>query len=479
MLAVSKAAFLTLCLCMGLVTTTTKAEVNLPEMGVPSHTTISPSDEKRLGRAFMRAVSMQTHLFNDQPSLFYLQKLGNQLSQHTSPKHDFFFFMVQDPSINAFAGPGGYVGINTGLVTTAEQEAELAAVLAHEITHVTQRHIARGIEHANESTWPSVGAIVAALLLGGKLDTAVTSGAILTAAASKMQHTINYTRRFECEADRIGMRVLFESGFDPTAMPRFFSRMQHRTLDFNDPSMALLRTHPVTEERIADSQNRARFYPSKPAQINDEFSLIKARVTVITAATRHDVLRQFRQQWLHGNQNPAVRYGYGMALIHNHQQVKAIAIFQNLCKEFPSQPLFKLSLAEAQQAAHINSELKTLEAAQKQFPDYNPLQLAYAESLLEHDKPEQSRQVLLNFEEGNKFNAQYHLLLSEAQGRTNRLIEAYQSRAQGFIILNDLERAVMQLEQAYNLAAHKPRLRHKIGEKIKQLRREIAIISEL
>ena len=455
------------------------AKVSLPEMGVPSHDIISPKDEKRLGRAFMQAVRMQVPIFDDQASLAYLQTLGTQLTTHAKPQHVFSFFIVNDPSINAFAGPGGYVGINTGLFTTSENESELAAVLAHEITHVTQRHIARGIEHAQESTWPSVGAIVAALLLGGKMDTAVTSGAILTAAAGKMQHAINYTRRFEHEADRIGMRVLYDSGFDPTAMPRFFGRMQQRTLGFSDRRMKLLRTHPVTEDRIADSQNRAQFYEKKPKQLNRSYPLIKARIAVLTAPARHDILRAFKKQWQQEPESTAAAYGYALALIRNHQAQKAEPLLASLVFDNPDEPIFALSLAESQQDIAPMKAQVTLSEALKRFPSYNPLSLAYAENLLNNGDPAKTIDVLQPIKQANLNNATYYLLLSHAQGRRNQLIDAYQNRAKAYILYNDLGGASMQLQQALALIEDKPKLTHELKKEIGWLQHEIQAMSDL
>ncbi len=454
-------------------TLTAAAKIKLPELSIPSQATLSLEQENRLGRAFMQAVRAQTNLFYDLASTTYLTQLGNQLGMHASPHNNFTFFIVDDPSINAFAGPGGYVGLNTGLMTTTKNEAELAAVLAHEITHVTQRHIARGLENSNQSTWPSIGAIVAALLLRGRIDSAVTTGAILGAAAGKMQHTINFTRRFEREADRIGMRVLFDTGFNPEAMSSFFARMQNRTLDYGDPRLKLLRSHPVTEDRIADSQNRAHHYPKRPNQLNKDYNLIKSRIRVITAPTNQDILNTFHAQYQQKPRDEVSRYGYALALARNHQYQTAQHILTSLTKEHPSFPLYTLSLAETQLLTNPDQAIQTLQHGYSQFPHYSPIMITYSQYLLDHKQANQARQILDAIQHSHKNDPMFYGLLAQAQGGSHHLIDAYQSRAEQFILYNHLERAVIQLHQAMKLAHDQPAIQDRLKKKIASLQQEI------
>jgi beta-barrel assembly-enhancing protease len=454
------------------------AQVALPELSTPSHTTLSPTQEKRLGRAFMQAVRTHTNLLEDAASLSYLNKLGQQLSQHAWPTQDFTFFIVNDPSINAFAGPGGYVGMNTGLITTTSNEAELAAVLAHEITHVTQRHIARGIEKSSQGTWPTVGAIVAAVLMGGQMDTAVTAGAILGAAAGKMQHTINFTRRFEHEADRIGMRVLFDTGLNPLAMPAFFDRMQNRSLDYSDSRLKLLRTHPVTEDRIADSQNRAQFYAKRPTQLNQDYALIKTRIQVLTAPTSQDILNAYHTQYQDNPTNELAQYGYALALVRNQQNAHAEKIYQQLIQNNPQFPLYTLSLAQAQWSTNPETASDTLAQGCQKFPNYNPLVLLYSQYLIDHEQPDKARKLLEQHLQQNKNNPQFYALLSQAQGRSQHLVAAYQSRAQLFLLNNQLRRAITQLHQALKLAKHNPSVKRSLQKRIIAIKQEIMSMEE-
>jgi beta-barrel assembly-enhancing protease len=467
-------------LLIGLLTTTiapnTQAAINLPELSTPSQSTLSVEQEQRLGRAFMQAVRAQTRILSDPATLAYVKQLGNQLSAHTSPQlpHPYTFFVVNDPSINAFAGPGGYIGVNTGLITTTENEAELAAVMAHEITHVSQRHIARGIDNSSQSTLPSVGAIVAALLLGGGLDPAITTGAIMTAAAGKMQHTINFTRRFEQEADRIGMRVLFDTGFNPNAMPDFFGRMQNRTLDYSDPRLKILRTHPVTEDRIADSQNRAQSYPKRPDQVNPSYPLIKARIQAMTAPTRQDILTEAKTRFEFNPDDQANQYGYAMALFRNHQPQKAQAFLQALKQAHPNNPLYHYSLAETQLETSPSQAKITLEKGYSQFPSYNPIMLSYSRYLLDHQHADVASRILSAHQKNNAEDLSFYALLAQAQGQNHQLVEAYQSRAKLFALANQPARAITQLNQAIRLAKDNPLLVHKLKRAIHSLEEDMS-----
>jgi len=252
---------------------------NLPSLG-GGGTSMTLEQERVIGNSIMRQIRASFPLDYDPLTTDYIQSLGNRLksASHT-PSGGFRFFVVNDNTINAFALPGGNIGVHTGLITTAQSEDELAGVLAHEIAHVTQRHIARMVDRGRQSTAPTIAAIVASILLA-TASPELGQGALAATLGAATQMSINFTRSNEEEADRIGIGILSNAGLDPRAMPLFFERMlqANRYNEFNYPEF--LRTHPVTENRIADARARAEQYPAKRYSDNLMFHLITQRIAV-------------------------------------------------------------------------------------------------------------------------------------------------------------------------------------------------------
>ena len=202
------------------------AQTELPDFGDVSSATLSPVEERRLGEAFMREVRARLALIDDPGVEEYVNSVGRRLAAATdTPGQPFHFFVVAADDINAFAGPGGYIGINAGLITNTDSEGELASVIAHEMAHVTQRHIARRFEQQERSSIPVFAGIVAAIVLGTQspdLGQATAAAALGTA----VQKTLNFSREAEQEADRVGLQVLERAGYDPLAMPAFLAKLQ-------------------------------------------------------------------------------------------------------------------------------------------------------------------------------------------------------------------------------------------------------------
>jgi predicted Zn-dependent protease len=263
----------------------------LPELGTAAQRTLSIEDEYRIGRMVMRGLRDSGRLVEDPETNEYIQSLGLRLSSLTNQgNRDFNFFLVNDRSINAFALPGGFVGVNTGLLLDTRNESELAGVLAHEISHVTQRHIARGIEAAGRTNLVSTAATLAAILLGALAGAGsnATLGAITAAQTIAAESQLAFTRANESEADRVGIGLMAEAGYDPNAMPAFFEEMGRRTQLSPDKVPELLRSHPVTSDRIAESKGRAAQYPPVATHDSVSYAIIRERVRVLTTPAGQD-----------------------------------------------------------------------------------------------------------------------------------------------------------------------------------------------
>ncbi|MDR0996240.1 MAG: M48 family metalloprotease [Zoogloeaceae bacterium] len=289
---------------------------SLPELGDTASSLLPFPVEKKIGRQIMNEIRLEEPSYLDDPEITaYLQWLGNRLSRASSdPGIALRLFAVKDPTINAFAMFGGYIGVNTGLITAVQNESELAGVLAHETAHVTQRHLARGYEKQKQSMGVGLLAMAAALLAARSNDQ-VAGAAMSSASAGMAQSALNFTRDFEREADRQGFVTLEKSGFDARAMADFFVRLQRATRQYENNAPAYLRTHPLTSERISDMENRAEDAPYKQVPSSLDFYLVRARLKAFegTPAEAVDAFqRQIREK--RAPNLAAAQYGLAVAL---------------------------------------------------------------------------------------------------------------------------------------------------------------------
>ena len=250
----------------------------LPDLGDVSQSEMSPQIERRLGESIMREIRADRTYSDDAEITDYLNALGYKLvAASADSRQEFNFFLIMDPQVNAFALPGGFVGINSGLILTAQSESELAGVVSHEVAHVTQRHMARMLSAQKQSQLTSLAALAVAVL-AARANPEIAQAAIIASQAGTIQSALNYTRDHEREADRVGFQVLEKAGFDAQAMALFFERMQRATRFYESSAPAYLRTHPLTFERIADMQNRAQNLPYRQVPDSIEFQLMRAKI---------------------------------------------------------------------------------------------------------------------------------------------------------------------------------------------------------
>src|SRR3954469_2168126 len=263
----------------------------LPDLGSGGDLALSPQLERRIGEQIVRKIKFREPSYLDDPEVAdYLTILGTRLGQaNPTARQDLEFFALRDSTVNAFALPGGFVGVHTGLINTADTESELASVLAHELGHVTQRHISRMFGQQQQMQMPMLAALAAAVVLGLKRPD-LASGAIAATQAGAVQSQLGYSRDFEREADRVGLQALGDAGYDPRAMAMFFEKLQRSTRVVDDGSVpGYLRSHPVTTERIADAQNKSAGMPYRQHVDSPEFQLIRAKLRSETGEARDAV----------------------------------------------------------------------------------------------------------------------------------------------------------------------------------------------
>lgn len=293
----------------------------LPDLGDESFIDVSPLIEKKAGESVMNDIRLHDPSYLDDPEVnAYLDKLGQRLAAASSdPTYGFIFFAMRDTQINAFATYGGYVGVNSGLIVAAQSESELAGVLAHEVSHVTQHHLARGVSKQKRNSVATMAAMALAIL-AARSNSQASSAAMVSAQAATVQSQISFTREFEREADRIGFDTLNKAGFDVHGMADFFARLQKETRLYENNAPSYLRTHPLTGERISDMQNRAADMPYKQVPDSLDFQLVRAKLRAEQGSPHEAVVdftallkdRKFASE-------AAVRYGYARALLRDKQ----------------------------------------------------------------------------------------------------------------------------------------------------------------
>lgn len=446
----------------------------LPNMGDSLSGIISPEQEYILGRALLKTLRGQAPVITDPllndyvETLLYRVAAASELTQL-----DLQWVIINNDEINAFAAPGGVIGINAGLFLYAQNEDEIAAVLAHELAHLSQRHFARQLDNNKRSKWTMGAGLLASLALisAGGADSGIA--ALLTTQAASLQSQLAFSRQNEQEADRVGMQTLAAANFDPVAMPRFFERLQKSTEHAGDAPPDYVLTHPVTTTRISDSLNRAASLPTRLSQEALEFALMKARITASMTQDKLDNVRKFQTRLdkeTHPIQMAAQRYGLARAYLKVNEYQQAQNALQPLLKAAPHHITYVATAAEIDMAAGNYNNAKTrLEQGLKVSPNSFALQLYLAEVNVRLKQLPIAQMQLESLLIKHPDNTQVWRLLEEARGNQNDIVGAHQARAEVFFLGNRNEQALQQLEYALKLNKNN----FARGEKIKLRMEEI------
>lgn len=425
---------------------------NLPDIGDSSGSVISPEFDRRLGNAFLREVRRSAPLVYDPEVEAYIESIGYRLATNSDNNRQLFtFFVIDDPLINAFAGPGGVIGINSGVILNSSDESELAAVMAHEIAHVTQRHLARTFERAGQFSIPFAAAMIGAILLGTQNPEA-GAAALQTVLGVNVQSQINFTRANEKEADNIGMRLLVNSGYDPKGMPGFFEKLQQGSKFYTGNAPEFLRTHPLTSSRIAESQARAEEYPEINVEDSNTYRIIRTKLHVNSFEKSKQAVTEYLEVLQSANSKQdfeIARYGYALALM-NHQDFKAARKQINaLLKQDEHNSAYLLAAAQIEsRAGQYSKAISIYQETQKYYPDYRPLVLNYAKTLLDADQPAAARSLLLRYGRNHNSDISYLNLLSQAEAQAGNESESHIIKAEYYYLLGDTQLAIGRLKLA-------------------------------
>ncbi|MDR5866667.1 M48 family metalloprotease [Halomonas koreensis] len=427
-----------------------------PSAGLPSlisgGTQAVSGEEVRLGRAWLRQFRAQAPLWQDPIAQDYLESLVARLLPHTPLGGlEPVLTLVASDRLNAFAVPGGVMGVNAGLFAFAEGEAPLASVVAHELGHLAQRHYARGLERAEQTRLPAMAAMLAGMLIaaGGGGDAGIA--AAMGSQAALLQDRLAYSRRFEREADRLGLQTLADAGYDPEAMVEMFRTMQRMVaLQGGNPPEFLL-THPVTESRISDAQARAaQLRVDSPRDTDIEYQLVRARALL---AIHDQAPRQAMTRLARGEASEEARR-YLQALIdaRGGRTEAALSALDGLADRLPDLALLPASAVEvALEAGRVDEAIARARRLLRLMPGQVPTRLWLGEALLQRD-PDAAYGVLRELAAQRPEDPQVFTLLAEAAGRSGREAWGHLARAEHLQLTGRIDRAIRQLEVAEEVA---------------------------
>jgi predicted Zn-dependent protease len=454
-----------LALILALFPVINQAELNtkieLPDMGDSSGTIISPAEEKELGEAFFRSLHSEVTINQDAEVQEYIENIGQKLvASSDNPSLPFHFFVVMENDINAFAGPGGYIGVNSGLITLTEAESELASVMAHEIAHVTQRHLYRAAEAAGRLSVPTMAGMLAAILIGSQAP-ALGQAAIMAVMGSNVQFQIDFTRENEMEADRVGMQTLQEAKYDPRSMPTFFERLQQSSRYYGKDIPEFLRTHPVTASRISDTRGRAETYPYKQYTDSLGYQLIRSKLQVLASKDDAGSMKLFKSRLSQGTaeQRTVARYGMGLLALKAQKYNEAESIFQDLAKQFPAQSHYATALARtALEAKNYQLALARYQKLTDQFPNNEAIKLEYITTLVRAGEPKTAKSNLANLSYKAQKMPVYYELLAQVYNDLRQPAESHRYLAEYYYVMGQIQDAIFQIRLAQQSKGLTPQL---------------------
>ncbi len=422
----------------------------LPDLGDVSQATLTPVQERQIGQQSMLQIRASRQFLDDPEINDYLNQIGDRLvANSTEPSLNFEFFAVDDYTVNAFAMPGGFVGVNTGLLLITQNESELASVLAHEISHVTQHHYARMLSATKNDSLTSMAAIALAIL-AARNSPQSGEAAIVGAQARAIQKELDFTRQHEQEADRFGLELMAKSGFNTHAMPEFLERLQHATrlLEGNAPNY--MRTHPITSDRIAEIENRVSKFPYLMLPDSLDFQLVRTKL-IAAQKTTADAVSYFDHALTDKKfGNPvAQRYGLILALLRSNDVARATREMQVLRSQVEDNAMVDTLEGRVKQAAHNDADtLAFYRTAVQNHPHHRALVYAYAEVLLQTNQAQAASKLLGEKISNYPDDTTLYQLQARSFAKLGKNLEEHQALAYSYAWQGNLRAAIEQLELA-------------------------------
>lgn len=448
-------------------------ELKLPNLGESSTSMFSAEYEHQLGQAWLRIFRSRVPTIDD-PLLFdYLEGMIYKLVTHSQLQdRRVEIVIVDNPTINAFAVPGGVVGIHNGLLTYAQTEDELATVLAHELAHLSQRHFSRSVEFQKNQQPLTMAAMLAGLILMATTGGDAGMAAISAAQAAAQDSAMRYSRGNEQEADRVGMQTLVAAGMDPYAAPAMFERMlQASRYSSAERIPEFLRTHPLSENRIADTRNRARQYPKQIRHASLDYQLMRARVANQLAETPERAVEQFRGE-LKGEPRlrEAAQYGLVLALTAAGRPDEASLELDDLRSRNPDRIEYIIADAEIDMLRNQPGRAADkLSERLKLSPGNHPLTMTYARALMNNRQAHIAEEILVAQSKLRTNDPGLWYLLAEVQGLAGNIAGLHQSRAEYFILNGVLDQAEKQLTYALKLTGEDYHATARITQRLKDI----------
>ncbi len=448
-------------------------EIELPQLGDAASGMFSLEKEYQLGRAWLMAFRNQVYTVSDPLLQDYVEELTYRLATHSELKdRRLDIIVVNNRAINAFAVPGGVIGIHNGLLLQAHTEAQLASVLSHELGHLSQRHFARSVEAQKRNAIPNMAGLLAGIILAATAGGDAGIAAITATQAANLQSQLRYSRLHEQEADRVGMQTMLRADMDPAAAAGMFEIMQQASRYAGDRPPEFLLTHPVTESRISDARNRSRQHPRKIYTDNPHFQLMRARVELSFIDNPVDAVKRFRSKLASNSHYPdADQYGLVLALTANSRFDEAQRLLNPLKEATPGELSYIVAQAELDMASgKLVKAINELNKALSLAPGNHPLTMTLANALLKANQPHKAEQLLEEHVTRKPKDPYIWYLLAETHGLAGDIVGVHQARAEYFVLNGILDKAAKQLGYALPLVKSDNVTTVKIKERIAQIK---------
>ncbi len=456
-------------------------QLDLPDMGASANTILSKAEEAEYAKALLMQMRAYEVLNEDPIISAYFEDMGFRLAAHSDrPDKAFTFVVLNQPIVNAFAAPGGVIALYSGLILAADDENEVAGVLAHEIAHITQLHLYRAYENQQAMTIPIALAMLALVLVGGGGGEAI-QGAVMGGQAASMQARIFFTRQNEYEADRIGISTLSRAGYDPAGMGEFFEKMGRISRAMGEGPPEYLRTHPVSVSRIAEAENRAANMPVPEPTDGREFYLVQARLRAMTSKSPDEALEWFDHRMDRADisqaESDAIFYGKAIALQKKGDYEEAGKLLKSLIDR-QYHVAYELQLADLDlESGNDNRAIDKLAGLYNSFPGNHAISMQYSRALLKSGdtaKAAIAAEVLRKQLLSHPNDPQLYELYARSANIAGNRVKAKEAIAESYYLRGSVHEAAMQLQSLADDDDLDYYQRARITARITQLRLELA-----